>query len=80
MCCCPLSCVFLVDAALQDPASRAALFMALWTLKESVVKAKGSGISAPPGLKGFSIRERTQTQTLQQLQRQALHGVLHSVT
>jgi phosphopantetheinyl transferase len=31
--------------------------MALWTLKESVVKAKGSGISAPPGLKGFSIRE-----------------------
>jgi phosphopantetheinyl transferase len=46
-----------VPAALQEPSSRAALFMALWTLKESVVKAKGSGISAPPGLKGFSIRE-----------------------
>jgi phosphopantetheinyl transferase len=44
-------------AALGDGPSRAALFMALWTLKESVVKAKGSGVSAPPGLKGFSIRE-----------------------
>lgn len=34
---------------------RAALFMQLWTLKEAFVKAKGIGISAPPGLKGFSI-------------------------
>jgi hypothetical protein len=38
-----------------DPARRAALFMQLWTLKEAFVKAKGVGISAPPGLKGFSI-------------------------
>jgi phosphopantetheinyl transferase len=32
--------------------------MALWCLKEAVVKAKGIGINAPPGLKGFSIGER----------------------
>jgi len=29
--------------------------MALWTLKEAVVKAKGTGINAAPGLKGFSV-------------------------
>lgn len=29
--------------------------MKLWTLKEAVVKSKGTGINAPPGLKGFSI-------------------------
>jgi len=27
----------------------------LWTLKEAYVKAVGQGISAPPGLKGFSV-------------------------
>lgn len=30
-------------------------FMELWTLKEAYVKALGRGISAPPGLKGFSV-------------------------
>jgi phosphopantetheinyl transferase len=30
----------LVSAALEEPAARAALFMALWTAKEAVVKAK----------------------------------------
>ncbi len=29
--------------------------MQLWTLKEAYVKALGRGISASPGLKGFSI-------------------------
>ncbi len=29
--------------------------MQLWTLKEAYVKAVGQGISAPPGLKGFSV-------------------------
>jgi phosphopantetheinyl transferase len=34
--------------------------MQLWTLKEAFVKALGTGISAGPGLKGFSIgRART---------------------
>ncbi len=30
-------------------------FMELWTLKEAYVKALGRGISAPPGLRGFSV-------------------------
>ncbi|KXZ48743.1 hypothetical protein GPECTOR_25g327 [Gonium pectorale] len=34
---------------------RARRFMWLWTLKEAYVKARGTGISAWPGLKGFSI-------------------------
>jgi len=42
-------------AAEPDPRRRAALFMQLWTLKEAFVKAKGIGISAHPGLTGFSI-------------------------
>ncbi|GBF93510.1 hypothetical protein Rsub_06643 [Raphidocelis subcapitata] len=42
-------------AAEADESRRAALFVQLWTLKEALVKAKGTGISAPPGLKGFSI-------------------------
>jgi hypothetical protein len=45
-------------AAEPDEARRAELFVRLWTLKEAVVKAKGCGISAPPGLKGFSIGAR----------------------
>lgn len=31
--------------------------MALWCMKEAVVKAKGTGINAPPGLKGFTVGE-----------------------
>jgi len=42
-----------------DPERRAQLFMQLWTLKEAFVKAKGLGVSAPPGLKGFSIGIRS---------------------
>eukprot|EP00891_Asterochloris_glomerata_P005347 jgi/Astpho2/5347/Aster-x1290 len=34
---------------------RAKRFVQLWTLKEAYVKALGRGISASPGLKGFSI-------------------------
>ncbi|KAF8062731.1 hetI [Scenedesmus sp. PABB004] len=45
----------LLEGVAGDEARRA-LFMSLWTLKEAVVKAKGSGINAPPGLRGFSIR------------------------
>jgi phosphopantetheinyl transferase len=67
LCCSLILSPTCAPVALQDLASRSALFMALWTLKESVVKAKGSGISAAPGLKGFSIREctsRTRTHSL----------------
>lgn len=41
------------------PRNRNLLFMALWTLKEAVVKAWGTGINAPPGLQGFSIVANT---------------------
>lgn len=44
-------------AGVSDPVARQRLFMMMWTLKESVVKAKGTGINAPPGLKGFSVGE-----------------------
>jgi phosphopantetheinyl transferase len=42
---------------LTDADERQELFMALWCLKEAVVKAKGTGINAPPGLQGFSVGE-----------------------
>eukprot|EP00775_Hariotina_reticulata_P010714 gene10714-10870_t len=41
--------------AVDDALSQQQLFMTFWTLKEAVVKARGTGISAAPGLKGFSI-------------------------
>jgi phosphopantetheinyl transferase len=41
----------------DDACAREQLFMALWCLKEAVVKANGTGINAPPGLKGFSVGE-----------------------
>jgi phosphopantetheinyl transferase len=44
-------------AGLDDPHARQELFMALWCMKEAVVKAKGTGINAPPGLKGFTVGE-----------------------
>lgn len=34
---------------------QARTFMWLWALKEAFVKARGTGISAAPGLKGFTI-------------------------
>lgn len=42
-------------AAIESEEARAKRFVELWTLKESYVKAVGQGISAAPGLKGFSI-------------------------
>ncbi|KAG2444464.1 hypothetical protein HXX76_001216 [Chlamydomonas incerta] len=41
--------------AIKDAKQRARHFMWLWTLKEAYVKARGTGINAPPGLKGFAI-------------------------
>ncbi|DBA72068.1 TPA: hypothetical protein ACH3X2_010798 [Trebouxia sp. C0005] len=41
--------------AIQSTEGRAGRFVQLWTLKEAYVKAVGQGISAPPGLKGFSV-------------------------
>eukprot|EP00198_Chlamydomonas_reinhardtii_P000154 XP_001689489.1 hypothetical protein CHLREDRAFT_205611 [Chlamydomonas reinhardtii] len=41
--------------AITDLKQRARHFMWLWTLKEAYVKARGTGINAPPGLKGFAI-------------------------
>lgn len=41
--------------AIHSTEGRARRFVQLWTLKEAYVKAVGQGISAPPGLKGFSI-------------------------
>ncbi|GIM00290.1 hypothetical protein Vretimale_5436 [Volvox reticuliferus] len=42
-------------AELSDAEERARRFVWLWTLKEAYVKARGTGISAPPGLRGFAI-------------------------
>lgn len=42
-------------AAIDSPEGRSQRFVQLWTLKEAYVKAVGQGISAPPGLKGFSV-------------------------
>lgn len=42
-------------AAIECKEGRAKRFVQLWTLKEAYVKAVGQGISAPPGLKGFSV-------------------------
>jgi phosphopantetheinyl transferase len=51
-------------AGLDDPHARQELFVALWCMKEAVVKAKGTGINAPPGLKGFTVGEhKTLAQT-----------------
>ena len=41
--------------AIESKEARAKRFMELWTLKEAYVKAVGQGISAAPGLKGFSV-------------------------
>lgn len=49
-------------AGLCGATDRQELFMALWTLKEAVVKAKGTGINAAPGLKGFSVGKAAATQ------------------
>jgi phosphopantetheinyl transferase len=56
-------------ADLDDPHARQELFMALWCMKEAVVKAKGTGINAPPGLKGFTVGEHKPWHK---------HAVLHS--
>ncbi len=46
-------------AACGSDEERAQLFSCLWALKEAVVKARGTGISATPGsLKGFAVGER----------------------
>lgn len=42
-------------AAIDSKEGRAKRFVQLWTLKEAYVKAVGQGISAAPGLSGFSI-------------------------
>ncbi len=47
--------VFVPCAAIHSTQGRARRFVQLWTLKEAFVKAVGQGISAPPGLKGFSV-------------------------
>ncbi len=47
--------VFVPYAAVHSAEGRARRFVQLWTLKEAYVKAVGQGISAPPGLKGFSV-------------------------
>ncbi|KAL3139024.1 hypothetical protein ABBQ32_005825 [Trebouxia sp. C0010 RCD-2024] len=41
--------------AIDSKEGRAKRFVQLWTLKEAYVKAVGQGISAAPGLSGFSI-------------------------
>ena len=40
---------------IQEREARNLHFMKIWTLKEAYVKAVGRGISAPPGLSGFSF-------------------------
>ena len=45
----------LFSAGIKCHQERARRFVQLWTLKEAYVKAHGQGISAAPGLKGFSI-------------------------
>jgi len=47
--------VFVPCAGIHSTEGRARRFVQLWTLKEAYVKAVGQGISAPPGLKGFSV-------------------------
>lgn len=48
----------IAPAACPDDTTRATLFSVLWCAKEAFVKARGTGISAPPGLKGFSVQLR----------------------
>ena len=45
----------LLRSSIVDEDERTQVFMRLWTLKEAYVKALGTGISAPPGLKGFAL-------------------------
>ena len=47
--------MFVPCAAIHSTEGCARRFVQLWTLKEAYVKAVGQGISAPPGLKGFSV-------------------------
>jgi hypothetical protein len=61
------------DAA--SAAARSALFVRLWTLKESVVKARGVGISHPPGLKGFAVELGTGDAELGQHLRELTGGL-----
>lgn len=42
-------------AGIHDSDDRSRRFVQTWTLKEAYVKALGQGISAAPGLKGFSV-------------------------
>ena len=42
-------------AGMAAPSERAAHFVRLWTLKEAYVKAVGRGITAAPGLRGFTV-------------------------
>ena len=44
-----------MSAAIKSAEGRAERFVQLWTLKEAYVKAMGQGISAVPGLQGFSV-------------------------
>lgn len=48
--------------ACADDVERAFLFTQLWVAKEAVVKARGSGIKAAPGFKGFSVGELNASQ------------------
>lgn len=45
------------DAAQASHQAQSEMFMKLWTLKEAVVKARGLGINAYPGLKHFAVGE-----------------------